>query len=166
MSRSRHASNPSLEHPTRRALYDAVEASPGIGLTDLAENVDVPHSTARHHVRVLVDEGILVTVKQLGKRRYFPEHEEHLTLTAALSEPPKAAVLHTLATQGEVHGGVLADELDRDPSTITHHLQTLEDAGLVERRKRGRAVVNRLAPFVQRILDVGSGRPTLCEPHG
>lgn len=142
-----------LDHPTRRDLHDAVESSPGVCLTDLAKMADVPLSTARHHVRVLTDENLLVTVKQLGKRRYFPQHEEHLTLTAALSEPPKAAVLHALAINGEVHGDELAEELDRDPSTITHHLQTLADAGLVERRKRGRAVVNRLAPFVQRIID-------------
>lgn len=148
-----------LDHPTRRALFDAVESSPGICLTDLAKRVDAHHSTVRHHVRVLTDENLLVTVKQLGKRRYFPEHEEHLTLAAALSEPSKAAILHALAIDGEAHGDSLAEELGRHPSTITHHLQTLADAGLVERRKRGRTVVNRLAPFVERILDTASREP-------
>ena len=166
MSRSRYRSESPLEHPTRLALYEAIESTPGVGLTDLSKIVDVPHSTARHHVRVLTNEGLVVTVKQLGKRRYFPEHEEHLTLTAALSEPSKAAVLHALAIHGEAHGGLLADLLDRDPSTITHHLQALEDAGLVERRKRGRTVVNRLAPFVQEILDVRSDPPTLDDDSG
>lgn len=39
----------------------------------------------------------------------------------------------------------LAERLDRDPSTVTHHLDRLAEDGIVERERDGRAVVNKLA---------------------
>ena len=39
----------------------------------------------------------------------------------------------------------LADDLCRDPSTISHHLQRLEEDEIIARERQGRAVVNRLS---------------------
>ena len=75
-----------------------------------------------------------------------------MELAAALDDEGTAEVLHALARLGASHGGRLADELDRDASTVSHHLSRLEDAGLVEREREGRAVVNRLAPEVRAML--------------
>ena len=152
---SRYDDSDPLEHDTRRTLHDAIETSPGINLTTLAERTDVPLSTARHHVRVLADEDLVTTAKRRGKRRFYPVGADDVALTDALSEPPKAAVLHALAHHGEARVGLLADELDRDPSTITHHLQALADDGLVERERRGRTVVNRLAESARSALGGG-----------
>lgn len=149
---SRYDNSDPLEHDARRALYEVVESSPGVYLTDLAEQADVPVSTARHHVRVLSDERLVRTEKRHGKRRYYPVTATNTELTDALSEPAKAAVLHSLAEHGEAPVGQLADELDRDPSTVTHHLQALESDGLVVRERRGRTVVNRLCEDVESIL--------------
>jgi DNA-binding transcriptional ArsR family regulator len=56
-----------------------------------------------------------------------------------------AGLLDALADLGTAHVGLLAEELDRDPSTVSHHLQRLADDELVVRERDGRAVVNRLA---------------------
>lgn len=146
---SRYDDSDPLEHDARRALYEAIEDAPGVYLTDLAERADVPVSTARHHVRVLADERLVRTAKRHGKRRFYPATVDDSALTDALAEPAKASVLHALAAHEEAHVGLLADELDRDPSTVTHHLQALADDDLVERERRGRTVVNRLASDIE-----------------
>jgi DNA-binding transcriptional ArsR family regulator len=142
---SRYDDSDPLDHDARAALYDAVQAQPGVYLSELSERAGVNLSTARHHVRVLEDENLVTSAKPRGKRRYYPSTAEDFELPAALSEPATAAVLEALAELGDAHVGLLADELDRDPSTVSHHLQRLADDGLVERERRGRAVVNRLA---------------------
>ena len=166
MSRPSNCGDSPLEHPTRRALFDAIHATPGRSLPELAELVGVPHSTARHHARVLTNDDLVVAAKRLGKRRFFPDRDEPLTLLAAIAEPAKASVLDALAECGEAHCGLLADRLDRDPSTITHHLQALEDADLVEREKRGRTVVNRLTPAVDALLDTPPRRRIIRDRSG
>jgi len=145
---SRYDDSDPLDHDARAALYDAVRAQPGVYLSALSERADVNLSTARHHVRVLEDENLVASAKLRGKRRYYPSTTEDVELAAALSDPATAAVLEALADVGEAHVGLLADELDRDPSTVSHHLQRLADDGLVERERRGRAVVSRLTDAV------------------
>lgn len=98
----------------------------------------------------------MASAKPRGKRRYYPAAADDFELAAALSEPASAAVLEALADAGEARVGQLADDLDRDPSTVSHHLQRLADDGLVERERRGRAVVNRLADPVADALATGS----------
>ena len=131
----------------------------------MSEESDVPLSTVRHHVRVLEEEGLVTTAKINGKRRYFLADSERPTgtagngasvdsheLHAALEEPARRDVLETLAELGPVANGRLAEELERDPSTVSHHLSTLEAAGLVVREQDGRSVLNELAPAVENAL--------------
>lgn len=62
------------------------------------------------------------------------------------------AIMTRLADEGPASGGDLADALDRDPSTISHHLSRLEDEGLVERERDGRTVRNDLSETASRAL--------------
>lgn len=142
---SRYDDSDPLDHDARTVLFDAIQAQPGVYLSELSERTGVNLSTARHHVRVLEDEDLVTSAKPRGKRRYYPAATDNIELAAALSEPATAAVLEALADLGDAHVGLLANELDRDPSTVSHHLQRLADDGLVERERRGRAVVSRLA---------------------
>ncbi len=65
-------------------------------------------------------------------------------------------MLDAVARREPASVGELADELGRDPSTVTHHLKRLEEDGLVERERDGRAVVNRLSPEAKTAF---SGQP-------
>jgi predicted transcriptional regulator len=138
------------------AYGEAIEESPGAYLSAVCESAEVPVSTARHHLDVLEAEDLVTTAKVRGKRRFYPGHAaDDAELVAALEDEGTASVLHALARLGDSHGGRIADELDRDPSTVSHHLSRLEDAGLVEREREGQAVVNRLAPGTREVLRGG-----------
>jgi len=154
---SRYDDSDPLENETRRTIYETIEADSGQYLSQVSEESGVALSTVRHHVRILEEEGLVTTAKINGKRRYYHQGERlpaarddgdtgrSIELQAALEEPAKREVLEMLATLGPVPNGRLADKLERDPSTISHHLGTLEDDGLVVREKDGRSVVNELA---------------------
>ncbi|MFB6188345.1 MAG: metalloregulator ArsR/SmtB family transcription factor [Halapricum sp.] len=136
-----------LEHDARRDIFETVEDAPGIYLSKIDERTDRSLSSLRHHLRILEEEGLITTEKVRGKRRYFPVERgaSDPALIAALDDPATEAILTTLADDGPATGGDLADELDRDPSTVSHHLSRLEEEGLVERERDGRAVVNSLS---------------------
>ncbi|MFC7166395.1 winged helix-turn-helix transcriptional regulator [Halospeciosus flavus] len=144
-----------LAHDTRAAVYEHVASSPGTYLSEISEETDVPLPTVRYHLKVLHREGLVERTKVRGRRRYVPAGEEASALDAALADEAPAAVLHALADHGPDSVSGLASALDRDPSTVSHHLQRLEEEGLVERERDGQAVVNRLTPSVAAALGTG-----------
>ncbi|QRV14606.1 helix-turn-helix domain-containing protein [Haloterrigena salifodinae] len=161
---SRYDDSDPLENDCRRTIYETIAADPGCYLSQVSEESGVALSTVRHHVRILEEEGLVAATKVNGKRRYFLADEaavapgdggptvEDAELHAVLAEPAKRAVLETLSDLGSAPNGRLADELERDPSTVSHHLSALEEDGLVVREKEGRSVVNELAPAVEAAL--------------
>lgn len=146
-----HSDDP-LDHEMRADLFDIIESQPGAYLSELATATDAPLSTVRYHLKVLEQQAVVTPVKIRGKRRYFPGNEPADELAAALTEDGPADVLRALAREGPSSVSALADAVDRDPSTVTHHLTRLEESGLVERERAGQAVENRLAPAVEATL--------------
>jgi len=80
----------------------------------------------------------------------------------ALGEPTRVRILAVLA-RAEQTVGHIADAIDSEQSTVSKHLQVLFNAGLVERRRLGSAVIYSLAsPYVIeciRLLGTASGKP-------
>ena len=62
-----------------------------------------------------------------------------------LADPTRLAVLEALIG-GPKHVGTLQQFLKVEQSLLSHHLQTLREAGLVEAERDGKAVLYRLAP--------------------
>jgi len=154
---SRYDDSDPLEHETRRSLFEAVERSPGVNLSMLADETDGSLSTVRHHLRILEAEHLLGTKRIRGQRRYFLSNESEPALVAALDDTATEPILRTLAQTGSATVSDLADALGRDPSTISHHLSRLEDDGLIERERDGRSVENSLATTAERVLASARG---------
>lgn len=152
-------SNP-LAHTGREQLYECIRAEPGVHLSAVSESADLPLSTARYHLRILEHEGLVRGVKLNGKRRFFPPDVEAEALVAALAEDATATVLRSLVREGPGSVSELADRLDRDPSTVSHHLDRLADDGLVERERQGPAVVSAATSAVEvAVEEFEAGRP-------
>jgi ArsR family transcriptional regulator, arsenate/arsenite/antimonite-responsive transcriptional repressor len=68
-------------------------------------------------------------------------------LFRALGDPARVRILNLLATSGEpVCVCHLIDPLELSQPTVSHHLKTLTDAGLLEREQRGRWAYFSLRP--------------------
>lgn len=142
---TRHDELDPLENDARQRVFEAVRAAPGTYIAGIVDRTDIPRSTVRYHLRVLEREGLVAGETIGGKHRYAPASAD-IALEAALEDGPTAAVLEAVARFEPVNVGGLADELDRAPSTVSHHLDRLVDDGLVERQRDGRRVLVSLSP--------------------
>lgn len=76
---------------------------------------------------------------------------------AAMGDPTRFTILYLLAEDGETPSGELAEALDRHQNDLYHHLNRLEESGLVGKYREGGSRVYELSPLaealVPRILD-------------
>jgi len=142
-----------LEHETREQLYEYICTSPGSYMSEISEETDVPLQTARYHLRILEFENLVSDESVRGRRRYYPLGTDWTELAAALNDEATTAILETLAREGPDSVSSLAEKLDRDPSTISHHLQRLEADSIIAREREGRAVMNKLSPEARTALE-------------
>lgn len=163
---SRYDDSDPLEHDARADVFEVVEETPGAYLSEVAKQADLPLSTARHHVRVLEREELLTGAKVRGKRRFYPAYTGDIELAAALNDESTAVVLDALSRLGGASVSELADELGRDPSTVTHHLQRLAEDDIVVREREGRAVINRLSAEARTALEPETEAAPRAEASG
>lgn len=70
----------------------------------------------------------------------------------AMGEPTRFTVLYLLAEEGQLESGELASLLDRRQNDLYHHLDTLEEAGLVGKFREGSARVYELSPLAEAVV--------------
>src|SRR6266446_10151045 len=70
----------------------------------------------------------------------------------ALADPTRVAIVSRLASCDECCVCDLNDSFDLSQPTISHHLEVLRDAGLVESSRRGTSAFYRLVPEAMREL--------------
>lgn len=140
---------------TRRRVYALVQRHPALHQGDIARRLDIAEGTAEHHLRHLVRAGLLNRQRQGGHVRYWVTVQGPVVPEGAVrpDDRPKLGVLRkarplqvvaNLLTDGPLSMGVLAERLGLSPGTLTHHVDALEEAGVVRRRTEGR----------QRIVDL------------
>ncbi|WP_276260217.1 helix-turn-helix domain-containing protein [Haloglomus litoreum] len=150
---SRYDDSDPLELDARRAVYEAISDQPGEPITAVSDRADVNLSTARHHVKVLQREELVATARVRNCERFYPAGTEDLELAAAMADECTADILDALVRLEPASVSGLADEVDRSPSTVTHHLQKLEDDEIVVRERAGRSVENKLSEPARAALD-------------
>lgn len=134
-----------LVNDKRRRVYGPVAASPGIHIAAIVDATGVPRSTVRYHLRVLEDAALVVGA-HVGGRHRFAAEDVDLQVAAALRDEPTRSVADAISRYEPVSVTGLAAELDRAKSTVSHHVDRLEDAGLVDRQRDGGRVLLRLRP--------------------
>lgn len=132
-----------LELDSRRTIYKAVEATPGIHFRGLLADLDYAKGTLQYHLRWLAETG-LIDVSEDGKyTRYYPAgsfDETDRAVMNALRRQGARRILAYLTSEGPLTTSELSDRLDRAASTVSFHLSALEDADLVTGERDGRAV--------------------------
>lgn len=137
---SRIARGDATRHPVRARLLDAIDASPGASVTDLAARLGLPLGTLLHHLRVLEQHGHAKTLRAGRHRLVFPTGQAaDRDALSALAADGRRAVARVLLARPGVHEAGIAAELDVGRSTVHHHLRALEAAGLVRIERGARA---------------------------
>jgi ArsR family transcriptional regulator, nickel/cobalt-responsive transcriptional repressor len=86
-------------------------------------------------------------VPHMSAARPAPTPGECAEIFRALGDPTRLGVLQVLL-EGPARVGELATVLDVEQSLLSHHLQVLKAAGLVQATRDGKAVVYRIAPGI------------------
>ena len=71
-------------------------------------------------------------------------------IAQALSDPTRLAILQAIAAVKEMNCSEVIYRYDLAPGTVSHHLKTLADAGLIETRREGQFIYNRALPAALR----------------
>lgn len=149
---SRYDDSDPLENERRREIYETVTETPGVHRARLAEQAGVSPATVRYHARVLERERLVKSEKIGGRQRLYPLGFDDVELAAALEDDATAGVVAAIVDEGPVQVSELAASVGRCPGTISHHLDRLEDANLIEREKRGNTVQVRATPAVHAVV--------------
>jgi len=81
---------------------------------------------------------------------------------STMGEPTRFILLYLLTEEGRIQSGELADQLNRKQNDLYHHLNTLEEEGLVGKFREGNDRIYELTPlaeaFVPRVFDTIKSR--------
>lgn len=148
---SRYGGPDPLEHDLRSEIHDVVSRTPGAYLGEIVDRTGGNESTVRYHARVLVRNGLLRSATIWGTLGFYPPgvDGDDFELLAALQDDTLVGVVAAIASREPATVTELADELDRSPGTVSHHLSRLEAAGLVERERTGESVLTTLTPALR-----------------
>jgi predicted transcriptional regulator len=134
----------------RRQVRDHVRDNPGVHFNALVRNLNIATGQAQYHLRRLGRNDEVVAERIRGRTHYFaPEYDAWERRVLSLYRRETARELITqLLEDGRLSAPTLADRLDVARSTVSWHVDTLEDAGIVGRSydDRGRVEVELTRP--------------------
>ncbi|MHB9287075.1 winged helix-turn-helix transcriptional regulator [Halobacteriales archaeon Cl-PHB] len=132
---------PDLE--SRRAIYAAVDETPGVHFRALLERLEYAQGTLQYHLRTLADEGLVEVADDGQYTRYYPAGEfddaDQVVMNALRRTYSRRIIAHLLAG-GPLTTSELSDRIEKAPSTVSWHLSKLHEAGLVEKERAGQSV--------------------------
>jgi ArsR family transcriptional regulator len=72
--------------------------------------------------------------------------KELAKISKALSDPTRLRIYGTISAHREMFCGELLQKCPLTPGTISHHLRILAEANLIESRREGQFIYNRVRP--------------------
>lgn len=157
-----------LTQLSRLRLLRAIQREPGLLLTELAETAELHVNTAREHLRVLEDEGLVRSEPQPTGGRGRPPIAYH-PVREADSSPTAVRRVVAATTSGDALRRLEPDLDSSDAlgTAATHQLDALyehlEDAGLEPELDHGDLTMT-LAPCPY-LRAVEEDRPLVCAVH-
>ena len=154
-----------LENDTRKSIFDAVCARPGLGVHDIADAANVSYSTATYHLERLVAAGMLVMTPDGNKLCYYKNGgaftENERRLVPILKNEEATRLLEAILEEPGTYRAALANRLGVTATTINWHLRRLREAGLIDERREGRN-----AYLYGRVTDLATTLRTLATKLG
>ncbi len=131
-----------LDHPTRRRIYDHLLCLPGDHFRSIVRSLRLGHGTARHHLGVLVNLGLVTGEKANGRVRYYARgagsetERNELFMKHWQYRDLRMRVLLTARSRRAVRASSVARALGISRQLAAYHLERLENLGLLHREGR------------------------------
>jgi predicted transcriptional regulator len=127
----------------RDAIVGYVASTPGAHFSKVRDDLKLGTGETQHHLRTLVDGGILEVRRDGDYKRFFPAGRfsefEQVALGYLRRDTPRGMLVHLLRDP-DATGSELADELDVSRATVSTYAKELDAVGLLS-REDGYAVV-------------------------
>ena len=131
-----------LDHPTRRRIVEAVKQDPGITTQEIRKLLEIPWTTAVHHLKMLEVNEVLVCSRHGHQCHWFDREQGALSrdrlALGALRSPATRRVYECVAKNPELPLTALAKILGVEHTTVKFHLRRLQRISIVEARRHGR----------------------------
>jgi DNA-binding transcriptional ArsR family regulator len=135
--------NSTLDNATRKTIYDAVCATPGLGVQEIAHLAGVTYSTTSYHLDRLIEAGMVVMSGNGNRLRYYKNggqiSEEERRLLPILENAEVCRILEAILDRPYTYRAALAERLGVSTTTINWHLKRLLELGLVRETREGRS---------------------------
>jgi DNA-binding transcriptional ArsR family regulator len=134
-------------HPIRRNIFRVVSERPGNYFFDIANALELPQGTAFWHLKKLEEAGLVKSLRFAGKRIYYSAGLRGETVEKAfvvLKSSATQAVFQYIVNNEGCYQAKIADALKNHHDTIRHHINRLEEAGLIMSYREGRNVYYKL----------------------
>lgn len=122
--------------PVREAIAGYLASTPGAHFSKLRDDLQLGTGEAQHHLRRLLDAGVVESHRDGDYKRFFPAGQfsdfERVALSYLRRDTPRGMVL-TLLRDPDATGGDLADALDVSRATVSKYAAELDAAGLLSR---------------------------------
>lgn len=132
-----------LDNDTRRSVFEAVVATPGLSIQEVARRASISHSTAAYHLDRLSGAGLVVATGDGNKVRYYRNGgrftEQERRLLPCLETPETVRVLETVVQRPWTYRAEVASLLAVTATTVNWHLKRLFAAGVLTEVREGRS---------------------------
>ncbi|HEV8594112.1 MAG TPA: winged helix-turn-helix transcriptional regulator, partial [Thermoplasmata archaeon] len=124
-----------LDHETRGMIRGYIVANPGDHYNAIKEALELPNGTLAYHLQVLQKEMIVKSVKDGKFRRFYPMEMR----MPEGGEPTKIqrVILDLIRTNPGITPRDAAGLLGLTSSTVSYHLERLEELERIEHRREG-----------------------------
>lgn len=96
---------------------------------------------------------------------YFMNRERIERISKALGDQTRLMIYEAIASCDQMNCSQLVSLQGVTPATVSHHLKTLADAGLIETRREGQFIYNKAVPeameeYVRSLTGILRGKKT------
>lgn len=74
------------------------------------------------------------------------DREQIERISKALGDQTRLTIYEAIAARKEMNCSEIVSMQELTPATVSHHLKTLADAGLIESRRKGQFIYNKVIP--------------------
>jgi len=133
-----------LELDTRDKIYAIIRNAPGIHFRELQRRSNQAVGALQYHIDVLLKKNLIRAEKQGKFVRFFPVEQEptqeEKTTLSLLRQDNVRKIILLLLSKKYVSLEKISAFLELNPSTVSFHLQKLQQANLLIKKRKGRKI--------------------------
>jgi len=124
-----------LNHETRWGIFSYINENPGRHFRELTRRLDVNRNTLSHHINKLEKAGLLTSVYDGYYKRYYPLNTD---FDNQVFTPVQEKIIHVLRDNPGITYKDLIEKTDKTISTLSYHMRSLVDKGVVKKVRRNK----------------------------